>query len=194
MSEQNPPSAPNSPDKAERELVEALRQAAWRFQNEENGRFPGSITACTAVARFIHQRGGAAELAGPFLQIAEAFRVLERGGKPRLFSKKTEPVKERERSPERKHMQRMAAVALEITRRLGDDLKVSGDRIARQVKHWPGMNAQEVTGTTIRAWRKPLISGKDPQFLSIVEQVLAQPEPRSAVEELLKKGPPGQFR
>jgi len=70
------------PDEVEREFAETLRGAAFIFEKEENGRFQGSILACRAVARFIYQRRGGAELAGPFLQIAAAFEELERGGKP----------------------------------------------------------------------------------------------------------------
>jgi hypothetical protein len=102
------------PDQVEREFAESLRQAAFIFEKEKNGRFLGSILACRAVARFIHQRRGGAELAGPFLQIAAAFEDLDRGGKPKLFSKKSAPEKERERSPERKHIQMLAAAALEV--------------------------------------------------------------------------------
>jgi hypothetical protein len=96
-------------DEVEAEFLQTLRKSAFIFEREESGRFLGSILACRAVARFIHQRGGGAELAGPFLQIAAAFEDLERGGKPRLFSKKTVPQKERERSPERKHVHVIAA-------------------------------------------------------------------------------------
>ena len=105
---------PLEPDEVEREFAENLRQAAYVFEKEENGRFPGSILACRAVARFIYLRKGGAELAAPFLQIAQAFVELERGGKPRLFAKKTLPEKERERSPERKHIQMLGAAALEV--------------------------------------------------------------------------------
>src|SRR5579864_5616594 len=102
------------PDEVEREFAETLRGAAFIFEKEENGRFQGSILACRAVARFIHQRRGVAELAGPFLQIAAAFEELERGGKPKLFSKKSVPNRERERSPERRHIHMLASAALEV--------------------------------------------------------------------------------
>jgi hypothetical protein len=98
MAESSKP-APTGPDHVEQEFAESLRQAAYVFENEKDGRFRGSILACRTVARFIHQRNGGAELAAPFLQIAMAFQDLERGGKPRLFSKKSTPEKERERSP-----------------------------------------------------------------------------------------------
>src|SRR5262245_5837466 len=110
----------SAPDEVEAEFAETLRQAAWIFENEKNGRFLGSIIACRAVARFIYRRNGGAELAAPFLHIAEAFEELEKGGTPRLFSKKTALEKERERSPERKHIQRLAAMALEVLVTLGD--------------------------------------------------------------------------
>ena len=106
MAESSKPS-PTGPDQVEQEFAEGLRQAAYVFENEKDGRFRGSILACRMVARFIYQRNGGAELAGPFLQIAAAFEELERGGKPRLFSKKSAPEKERERSPERKHVQEL---------------------------------------------------------------------------------------
>jgi hypothetical protein len=109
---ENSNSARCGPDQVEQEFAETLRQAAYIFEKEENGRFQGSILACRAVARFIHQRDGGAELAGPFLQIAAAFEERERGGNPRLFSKKSAPEKERERSPERKLM---FAVSLAFT-------------------------------------------------------------------------------
>jgi hypothetical protein len=75
-------------DEIAREFAETLRQAAWIFEKTKGGRFQGSIIACRAVARFIFRRDGGAELAAPFLHIAEAFECLEKGGKPRLFSKK----------------------------------------------------------------------------------------------------------
>ena len=79
---ENPNSARCGPDQVEQEFAETLRQAAYIFEKEENGRFQGSILACKAVVRFIHQRGGGAELAGPFLQIVAAFEERKRGGNP----------------------------------------------------------------------------------------------------------------
>jgi hypothetical protein len=62
---ENSNSGLTGPEPVEQNL-RTLRQAAFIFQNEENGRFQGSILACRAVVRFIYQRGGGAELAGPF--------------------------------------------------------------------------------------------------------------------------------
>jgi hypothetical protein len=123
---------PAGPDEVEKEFIETLRQAAFIFEREKDGRFHGSILACKGVVRFIYCRGGGAELAGPFLQIAAAFEDLARGGKPRLFLKKSTPEKERERSPERKHIQMLAAAALEVmisSRRVAPEL---GTRIRRK--------------------------------------------------------------
>jgi hypothetical protein len=204
----NPNSMPTGPDEVERELAETLREAAYIFEKLNNGRFQGAIIACRAVARFIHRRRGAAELAGPFLAIAEAFRDLERGGKPKLFSKKTVPEKQRERSPERKHIQRLAAAALEVLVKLtpkgsniwGDHTNkrmTAADRIARHVNKWPGMRAQDVTGTTVINWRNQQHGLTGPErktFDSIVENMLAQPNPQQTVEELLRHGPPGLWK
>jgi hypothetical protein len=198
-------SAPTGPDQVEQEFAEALRQAAYVFEKEKNGRFQGSILACRAVARFIYQRNGGAELAGPFLQIAAAFQDLERGGNPRLFSKKSAPDKERERSSERKHIHMLVAAALEATLRLTprgsniwDDDKRKRDSaanmIARHVNKWPGMRAQRVTGHTVITWRnkqRALSGAARKPFDTLVEQILAEPNPRQTVDRLLRSGPPG---
>jgi hypothetical protein len=205
---ENSVSTTTGPDEVETEFAESLRQAAFIFEKERDGRFQGSILACRAVARFIHQRGGGAEPAGPFLQIAEAFKDLERGGKPRLFSKKTVPQKERERSPERKHVHMLAAALLEVVVGLTprgssawdeDTTKRTNaaDRIARYVNEWPGMGAQQVTGRTVIAWRdQQRKSGEDARkpFDHVVEKIMAEPDPRKAVDQLLRSGPPGHFK
>jgi hypothetical protein len=160
-------------------------------------RFQGSIFACKAVARFIYRRGGGAELAGPLLQTAAAFEDLARGGKPRLFLKKSTPEKERERSPERKHIQMLAAAALEVMIRLTprgarawDENTTkranAADSIARYVNKWPGMGAQEVTGRTLIAWRdhQRKLSKTRKQFDVVVEKILAEQDPRKAVDQL----------
>jgi hypothetical protein len=186
--------SPTAPDEIERELEKNLRCAAWIFEKEEHGRFQGSMLACQAVALFIRRRGGGAELAAPFLQIAEAFKCLEKGGTPGLFLKKTVAEKERERSPERKHLQKLAAMALEVYFRLGDELNNAADRIARKVDKWPGMAAQKVTGNTVIAWRKQLRMSQDKKFNDLVSTTLKETNPRGTVENLLSNGPPGQFR
>jgi len=205
---ENSNSGLTGPEQVEQEFVETLRQAAFVFQNEKNGRFQGSIFACQAVARFIHQKGGGAELAGPFLQIAAAFKELERGGKPKLFSKKTVPEKERERSPERKHIQMLAAAALEVMveltsrgARIWDDDKrkrdSAADVIARHVNDWPGMGAQEVTGRTVIAWRnqqRALTKSARKRFDTVVEKILAEPNPQQTLDGLLRSGPPGHWK
>jgi hypothetical protein len=196
------------PDEVEKEFAETLRQAAFVFENEENGRFQGSILACRAVARFIHQRGGGAELAAPFLQIATAFEDLGRGGKPRLFSKKSVAPKERERSPERKHIHMLAAAALEVLVQLSshtsspltEDMQKKTDaanKVARHVNKWPGMGAQQVTGRTVIGWRneqRRLTKDARKPFERVVERILAEPAPRKTVEWLLRSGPPGLFK
>jgi hypothetical protein len=199
---QAPAPRPTGPDPVESEFVENLRSAAFLFEKEKDGRFKGTISACRAVARFIYQRGGAAELAGPFLQIAEAFAELERGGKPTLFSKKSVPARARERSSERKHIHRLAAAALEVLIRLGPHVRgdvvkrreIAAIKVAQHVSKWPGMKAQDVTGKTIIAWRnqqRALVADERSRFDLIVEKMLAEQNPQQTVEDLLRKGPPG---
>lgn len=205
---ENSNSGPTGPDEVEREFAENLRQAAFIFEKEKNGRFQGSILACRAVARFIYQRRGGAELAGPFLQIVAAFEELERGGKPKLFSKKSVPEKERERSPERKHVHMLAAAALEVMIKLtprgsniwDDDTSKrssAADTIARHLNEWPGMGAQTVTGRTVIAWRnqqRGLSESSRKPFDMLVEKILAEPNPRKTVNRLLQSGPPGHWK
>jgi hypothetical protein len=196
------------PDKVEQEFAETLRQAAFIFEKETDGRFQGTILACRAVARFIHLRGGGAELAAPFLHIAEAFEELRRGGNPSLFEKRSVPEKERQRSPERKHIHMLAAAALEVlvklTRR-GDNVwgehtrkrEDAADKIARYVNKWPGMTAQEVTGLTVIAWRRhqrSLRNGDRKPFDTVVEKILGEPNPSKTVMDLLRAGPPGLWK
>lgn len=182
---------------AEQEFAETLRQAAFIFENEKNGRFQGSIVACRAVARFIYLRRGGAELAGPFLQIAAAFEELERGGKPKLFSKKSDSEKERERSPERKHIHMLSAAALEVMVQLKENRSNAADMIARHVNEWPGMGAQKVTGRTVIAWRiqqRKLSKDARKPFDTVVEKILAEPNRRQTLDRLLRSGPPGLWK
>jgi hypothetical protein len=196
------------PDEVERQFAETLRGAAFIFEKEENGRFQGSILACRAVARFIYQRNGGAQLAAPFMQIAAAFEELERGGKPKLFSKKSAPDRERERSPERRQIHMLAAAALEVMVKLEPrGIKISdaetskrdaaAARVARHVNGWPGMGAQQVTGRTIIAWRnhqRSLSKSDRKPFDTVVAKILAEPNPRKTVDQLLRSGPPGFFK
>jgi hypothetical protein len=205
---ENSNSARCGPDQMEQEFAETLRQAAYIFEKEEDGRFQGSILACKAVARFIHQRGGGAELAGPFLQIAAAFEERKRGGNPRLFSKKSAPEKERERSPERKHIHMLAAAVLEVLMRLTprksaiwaeDNRKrdSAANKIARHINKWPGMKAQWVKGRTVIAWRnqqRSLSKGDRKPFDTLVRKILDEPNPQQTVERLLRNGPPGIWK
>jgi hypothetical protein len=187
---------PRQVDEVERELVENLRAAAYIFQTQKDGRLQGSILGCRSVVRFIRRRGGAAELAGPFLQIAAAFEDLEKGGTPALFAKKTMPKKERGRSPERKHIHLLAAAALEVLISLRDERGVAAAHVARHINRWPGMGAQNVTAKTIAGWRdkqRRLPDGERRGFNTVVGEMKSAPDPRQVVDDLLRKGPPGYW-
>lgn len=188
---------PRVPDPVERKFEEDLRAAAYIFQTTKNGRFEGAILACAAVVQFIKRRGGPAEYAAPFMHIAEAFKDLEKGGRPRLFSKKTMPDKERARSPERKHMQMLAAAMLEALMKLGDQRTVAAERVARHVIKWPGMGGQTVTDRTVIAWREQQRRSRGEQrkrFEATVEATLTEPQPRRTIDGLLRNGPPGSWK
>jgi hypothetical protein len=184
-------------DSVEREFAEALRVAAYVFQHELDGRFRGAILACQAVIRLIKLRGGGAELAGPFVRIAEAFADLEAGGNPSLFAPKNSSTKERARSPERRVIHALAAAALDVLVRLGDEVNIAAARVARHVNHWPGMDRQDVQAITVINWRKALLNSNArrgeayDRVGQVVDAIMAQSDPRAEVERLLKQGPPG---
>jgi hypothetical protein len=192
--QQGTPAEPRWIDAVDWEFAELLRAAARMFEKEENGRFQGSIKACQAVSWFVLRKTGDSELVYPFLQIALAFAHLEKGGKPRLFSKKTAPIKERERSPERKQIQRCAAAALEVLMELGGAPREAADAVARYVNRWPSMGAQEVKGATVSAWRRQQRERGGNEFKIVVLVMSMAPDPRVAVNDLLRNGPPGLFR
>ena len=141
-------------------------------------------------------------------RLLKSFQELERGGKPRLFAKKSVPEKERERSPERKHIHMLAAAILEVQMRLtprksriwAEDTSTrdsAANKIARHVNKWKGMGAQEVTGSTVIAWRnqqRSLSQGKRKQFDTVVAKILDEPNPHETVERLLRNGPPGFWK
>src|SRR4029077_9840703 len=118
------------------------------------------------------------------------------------------PEKERERSPERKHIHMLAAAALEVMVRLTprsssrwDDNKRkrdgAADMIARHVNEWPGMGSQKVTGRTVIAWRnqqRGLSKSARKPFDTVVEKILAEPNPRQTLDDLLRSGPPGHWK
>jgi hypothetical protein len=192
-----PSQRPSRSDAAERKFADALRAAAWTFEKEKDGRFLGSIMACQAVIDFIKARGGPAELAGPFVQIKQAFASLEKGGKPTLFSKKISPLKERARSPERKNIHQNAVAALEVLVQLGDSLSVAAARVARAVSKWPGMSRQPVKSLTVINWRKQLMHPNNPdgwRVQHVVKAVMAEAAPRDEIQRLLKQGPPGHWK
>jgi hypothetical protein len=113
------------PDQVEQEFAETLRQAAYLFENEKDGRFQGSILACRAVARFIHQRKGGAELAGPFLQIAAAFQERERGGNTRAGGSLSRSLKVRPRGSNRADLvAQRPLISISIAKATGWEVRV----------------------------------------------------------------------
>jgi hypothetical protein len=94
----------------------------------------------------------------------QSFNDLEQGLDPPLFSKNLKP-RERERSSQRKHLQMVAAVAMEVLMALGQD--DAAQQVAVAVQKWPAFQAQTITSTTIRNWRDQVRSptdGRNPQF------------------------------
>ncbi len=177
---------------AYRELLESLWYASDRFENEGDGGLEGAKLACHAVARFIAVRHENPGLAAPFLMIMQSFNDLEAGLDPPLFSKDVK-LRERERSSQRKHLQMLAAVAMEVQVELGIQLKDAARQVAAAVQNWPAFGAQKVTGTTVRNWRDQVRRQSDPrncQFQKLRDHLLARPDPPTEIKMLLRH-PPG---
>jgi uncharacterized membrane protein YccC len=176
---------------AYRELLESLWYASETFEDEGDGGLEGAKRACRAVARFIAVRHENPRLAAPFLTIMQSFNDLEQGLDPPLFSTNLKP-RERERSSQRKHVQMVAAVAMEVLMSLGQD--DAAQQVAAAVQEWPAFQAQTITSTTIRNWRDRVRSptdGRNPQFRQLRDHILGQPSPIAEVRKLLRDGPPG---
>jgi len=178
---------------AYRELLESLWYSAYRFQNEGDGGLEGAKLACHAVVRFIGVRHENPELAGPFLQIMASLKDLEEGLDPPLFSKDLK-LRERERSSQRKHLQMLAAVAMDVLMELGTGRKDAAAQVARAIQKWPSFGAQEIAETTVRNWRDQVRRKRDPlnrQFQQLRDHILGQADPGAEIQELLRHGPPG---
>jgi hypothetical protein len=178
---------------AYRELMESLWYASETFENEGDGGLEGAKLACRAVGRFIAVRHENPRLAAPFLTIMQSFNDLEQGLTPPLFSKNPKP-RERERSSQRKHLQMIAAVAMEVLMAQEHSLEDASRQVAAAVQNWPAFRAQTIRSTTIRSWREHVhasTDGRFPQFQQLRDHILGQPSPMAAVRELLRHGPPG---
>jgi len=66
--------------------------------------------------------------------------------------------------------------------------------VARYVNGWPTMTAQEVKGATVSAWRRQQRERGGNEFKIVVLVMSQAPDPRAAVNDLLRNGPPGMFR
>jgi hypothetical protein len=177
---------------AYQELLESLWYASEVFENEGDGGLEGAKLACHAVTRFIGVRHENPKLAAPFLEIRQSFEDLEGGLDPPLFSQNPD-LRERERSSRRKHLQMLAAAAMEVLMALGTGSKDAATQVAEAVEKWPALRAQEITSTTVRNWRDQIRRKEDPrnrQFLALCEHLLEKPDPRSAIRALLQH-PPG---
>ncbi len=177
---------------AYRELLESLWYAADTFENEGDGGLEGAKLACRAVARFIAVRHENPRLAAPLLTIVQSFVDLERGLDPPLFSKNAKP-RERERSSQRKHLQMLAAVALEVLKEVGTRLELAAAQVARAVQKWPAFGPQKITEKTVCNWRDKVRTQTDPrnaQFQQLRDHILGQPDPKAEIRKLLNR-PPG---
>jgi hypothetical protein len=176
---------------AYRELMESLWYASKTFRDEGDGGIEGAKIACKAVARLIGVRHENPELAAPFLALRAALEDVERGVQPELFSHDPS-LKKRSRSSQRKHLQMLASVALDVLMFLGESQDQAANRVSRAVLAWPGFAPGTVTAVTIRHWRDQILSQRPDertQFDKLRRFILSRPDPRHEVEKLLKEQP-----
>lgn len=131
---------------AYRELLESRWYAADRFESEGDGGLEGAKLPCHAIVRFIGVRHENPRLAGPFLVMMASFKDLERGLSPPLFSKNVK-LRERERSSQRKHLQMLAAVAMDVLMKCGTRREDAASEVAaRAIQNWPAFHSQTIKG------------------------------------------------
>ena len=179
---------------AYREFLQNLWYAQELFQLKGDAGLEGAKLACQAVARFIAVRHENPELAAPILALFKALEDVEKGIEPELFSLDLSKKRERSRSSLRKHVQLLAAVAMEVLKDIGVPLDQAADLVAEKVAKWPQFRGVEITATTIRNWREACRRKGDPrnpQFLKLKHHLLEQSDPRAAVDRFLIGGPPG---
>jgi hypothetical protein len=179
---------------AYRELLESLWYASETFEKEGDGGLEGAKLACRAVGRFTTVTHENPRLAAPFLTIMQSFNDLAQGLDPPLFSTNLKP-RERERSSQRKHLQMIAAVAMEVLMALEHSLEDAAQQVAAAVQKWPAFHAQTITSTTIRNWRDQVRSptdGRNPQFQQLRDHILGQLSPIAEVRKLLRHGWPSR--
>ena len=169
---------------AERELLQHLWYAAETFLKEGDGGLEGCKIACQAVARLLAVRHQNPELAAPFLALRAALEDIEGGVRPDLFS--TDPaLRKRSRSSQRKHMQMLASVALDLLMFLGDAQEQAARKVAGAARVWPGFEPSAVTPVTIKIWCNQVLGSAPPErahFDQLRANLLGQPDPRGEVE------------
>jgi hypothetical protein len=144
-------------ESAYNELLAGLWYASEPFVNEGDGGLEGCKIACQAVARFVAVRHQNPELAAPLLALRAGLQDVERGVTPELFS--TEPtLRKRSRSSQRKHLQMLASVALDVLMLLGDAQELAAAKVARAAGKWPGFEPSAVTPVTVKNWRNQILA------------------------------------
>jgi hypothetical protein len=73
-------------------LLEAAFAHKYARKNPKGTRWSGAISACQAVAQFIHGSSWDPRLATVLMEIREGFRDLERGIVPPILSTSREPL------------------------------------------------------------------------------------------------------
>jgi hypothetical protein len=191
----SPPQHPAEPEQqpvpleeAERLLLDRLGWAAHEYR-QKGGRRRGAKIAVSAAVLFLKERGNPPWIAAALMDIAGSLDSVDRGATPPLFSYGAIKATERSRSPERKHIQTLAAMALEVLTIYGSDPEsqsFAAKRIARAVKGWPHMGSQRVTATTVINWRKHLKRSKNQKLEKLVSVTLATPHPLATIADLLR--------
>jgi hypothetical protein len=171
------------------DFVESMRVASWIFETEDA--VEGCTIALHAAIRFLGVRH--LPYWTVFAGIQGAFRDLERGVDPELFSRSKE-VRRRPRSSVARHAQLVAAACMGGLMDEGDSLETAARRVARAAKGWNQFAGMSITHHTIRNWRDAVLNEEDERhlhYLRMIESLKKNIRPRDAIETILKNGPPG---
>ena len=178
-------------------LLQELSVASEAFKHASDDGRTGLALAAKSVALFLARRWENPELAAPFMNLARSLLDLEQGKKPPLLSV-GKVGRRRPRSSAADHQRMCAAALLEVKVNLfREELEVAAREVERKCAQWLGFEGVDLSFRTIIDWRsdwRSKTSTDRVQFDKIVARLSQSENPKRAVDQMLKNGPPGTPR
>ncbi len=175
-------------------LLQELWVASDAYKNASDDGRTGLALAAKSVALFLARRWENPDLAAPFMNLARSLVDLQRGKKPPLLSV-GKMGRRRPRSSAADHQRMCAAALLEVkVNSFHEEPESAAREVARKCAQWPGFDGAGLSFHTIVEWRsdwRSKTSADRVQFDKIVARLSHSENPKRAVDQMLKNGPPG---